>query len=385
MKRPPWALLVALLVGVTLAVYGLARWQPFEAGAPAAALAPPGDAARGEAIFARSCAVCHGTAAEGGVGPALAGSGLGAGQVIAVIAAGRGVMPAGIVSGQEAADVAAHVAAISGATTGAATTPTVPEAAAGSGTATFVGVHADGLSVRLDQDAPADWTVWVEATAGRRAVARIPAGQRVARVPSVDGQPLLGRYDSVLVGADPEAPALSGALAPGRTADLLRLLISDPNRPGAESALESANGQVAILRDHVRFLVAARDEGNLANVRFHGEHMVNITRGRPLRDVDGNGDPSTPGDGRGLIVGRDAHFPRIASLAGPALAPVVGDLSALAARIAAAGERCGTTATVDGARPAIAAIERADAHLDAAWQRLRARAARAAVLQLEPR
>lgn len=54
MNRPPWALLAILLGGVTLAVYGLARWQPFEPGAPAAVLAPVGDSARGEAVFARA-------------------------------------------------------------------------------------------------------------------------------------------------------------------------------------------------------------------------------------------------------------------------------------------------------------------------------------------
>lgn len=378
-----------LLVGVSAAVYGLARWQPFAPGAPAAsAQAPPGDVANGEVLFARSCAVCHGASAEGGVGPALAGSGLGAGQVIATIAAGRGVMPAGLVAGTDAADVAAFVASISGAGTGSAitpTAPTVPTTPAVSGTATFVGRHTEGLEVRLDQDAPVAWTVWIEGPAPRRAAAQIPAGGRIARVPSVDGAPLIGRYDAVLVGADPATPALAGQLDPRRSQDLARLLVSDPTRPGAASALDSTGVQVAILHDHVRFLAAARDEGNLANVRFHGEHMVNITRGRPLRDIDGNGDASNPGDGLGLIDGRDAHLPRISTLAGPEVAPLVGEMSGLIARIAAQGSRCGTATTVDGARPAVAAIERADARVDAAWARLRARAVRSAVIELAPR
>ncbi len=383
MRRAPWALLVVLFVGVTLAVYGLARWQPFEPGAPAAAQAPPGDVARGEAVFARACAACHGVAAEGGVGPALAGSGVEAGQVVAVVATGRGAMPAGLVEGQEAADVAAYVAGISGATAGSATAPEAPEA--GGGRVTFTGERATGVSVRLDEAAPAEWTVWIEGPAGRLAVATIAAGGRAAGIASVDGDPLLGRYDAALVGVDPAAPALSGALAPGRSDDLLLLLDDDPTSPDGGSALESADAQIAILREHVRFLVAARDEDNLANVRFHGEHMVNISRGRPLRDVDGNGDPSNPGDGLGLIDGRDAHLPRISTLAGPTVAPAVRDLSALVALIAGEGERCGTAGTVDDARPAIAAIESADARLAAAWSRLRDRAERAAVIELEPR
>ena len=383
MSRPPWALVVVLFVGVSLIVYGLARWQPFEPGAPAAAQAPAGDPVRGETAFAQACAGCHGAAAEGGVGPALAGSGVGAGEVIAVVASGRGVMPAGLVDGQKAADVAAYVAGISGGDAGSAATPEAPEA--GRGRLTFTGERAGGVSVRLEQDAPAGWTVWIEGPAGRLAVATIPAGARAAATPSVDGEPLIGRYDTALVGVDPDTPALSGALAPGRADDLLLLLDDDPASPGGGSALESADAQIAILREHVRFLVAARDEGNLANVRFHGEHMVNISRGRPVRDVDGNGDPSNPGDGLGLIDVRDAHLPRISALAGPTAAPAVRDLSALVAVIAGEGERCGTAGTVDAARPAIAAIERADARLAAAWSRVRARAGRAAAIDLEPR
>jgi hypothetical protein len=46
------------------------------------------------------------------VGPALRGSGLSAAEVEAVVSSGRGAMPAEIVSGQDAADVAAHVASL---------------------------------------------------------------------------------------------------------------------------------------------------------------------------------------------------------------------------------------------------------------------------------
>jgi mono/diheme cytochrome c family protein len=102
-----------VLVAVSLAVFGLAKWHPFSPTVPAAVTAlPAGNAVRGAAIFATSCAGCHGSEATGGVGPALRGSGLTAGEVAAVVASGRGVMPAGIVTGQDAADVAAHVASI---------------------------------------------------------------------------------------------------------------------------------------------------------------------------------------------------------------------------------------------------------------------------------
>jgi mono/diheme cytochrome c family protein len=104
---------LVLLVAVSLVVFGLAEWHPFSPTVPAAVTAPPsGNAERGAAIFATSCAGCHAADATGGVGPALRGSGLTAAEVAAVVASGRGVMPARIVTGQDAADVAAHVASI---------------------------------------------------------------------------------------------------------------------------------------------------------------------------------------------------------------------------------------------------------------------------------
>lgn len=111
MRNPavPFALLVLVAAG-TLA---LALWHPFSPSAPTPAAAPPGDAGRGASIYATTCAGCHGADASGGVGPALRGSGLTVGEVVAVVSAGRGTMPAGLVSGQDLADVAAYVATLS--------------------------------------------------------------------------------------------------------------------------------------------------------------------------------------------------------------------------------------------------------------------------------
>jgi cytochrome c551 len=386
-RRPPWALLLALFVVVSLAVYGLARWQPFEPEAPAAAGGPAGDAARGEAVFAATCAGCHGPGGEGGgVGPRLVDAGLSAADVAAVVAAGRGIMPAGLVQGADASDVAAYVAGISGGESGAATTPppaTTPEAVGGR--AILTGPLLSGLTVELDAAAPADWKVWIEGTAGQLAVAIIPAGERGSRTPSAaGGQTLLDGYERVLVGADPEAPALAGSLAPERPEELRLLLVDDPDVPGTASLLDAAGGQVEILREHVRFLAAARDEDYLPNVRFHGEHMVNINRGDPIRDVDGNGDPSNPGDGVGLVDGPLAYLPRISSLVGAGADADAREAGELAGLIAAHGARCGRAGSVAEAVPAIAAIERADVSLAAAWTRIRGQAEDAAVIELEP-
>ncbi len=86
-----------------------------ETAAPARTAGFVGDPARGEAVFARSCASCHGTGgAGGGIGPRLVDAGLLEASVASIVATGRGVMPGGLVEGTDAADVAAYVAKIGG-------------------------------------------------------------------------------------------------------------------------------------------------------------------------------------------------------------------------------------------------------------------------------
>jgi len=107
-----------VLVGgaIVVGVFALAQAQVFAPSAPAGAPAPAaaGDAGRGEAVFRSTCSGCHGDAGQGGVGPRLADSGVDAAQATAAVRQGRGVMPAGLVSGQDEADVVAYVVSISG-------------------------------------------------------------------------------------------------------------------------------------------------------------------------------------------------------------------------------------------------------------------------------
>ena len=104
-----------LVVGgaIVVATFALAQAQVFEPSAPAET-STTGSSNRGEEVFASECAGCHGDGGTGGVGPALVGAGLDPVQVATVVQQGRGVMPAGIVSGQEQADVVAYVVSISG-------------------------------------------------------------------------------------------------------------------------------------------------------------------------------------------------------------------------------------------------------------------------------
>ena len=104
-----------ILVGgaVVAGVFALAQAQVFEPSASSAASATGGDVYRGELVFERECAGCHGAGGEGGdPGPRLVSSGLDAAAVATAVEQGRGVMPPALVSGQDQADVVAYVVSV---------------------------------------------------------------------------------------------------------------------------------------------------------------------------------------------------------------------------------------------------------------------------------
>jgi mono/diheme cytochrome c family protein len=102
-----------VLVGavIVIATFVLAQATIFE---PEATSDTPllGDPNRGAEVFADTCAGCHGDGGEGGTGPRLVGSGLDAETVAATIARGAGIMPPGLVEGQDEADVVVYVVSI---------------------------------------------------------------------------------------------------------------------------------------------------------------------------------------------------------------------------------------------------------------------------------
>jgi mono/diheme cytochrome c family protein len=105
---------LALLAIVAAVVFALAEAHVLKPAAPKAAGSSIrlGDVYRGETVFQQQCAGCHGNGGAGGVGPKLAGAALTPAAVKAQIDRGGGVMPAGLVSGAEEADVLAYVASI---------------------------------------------------------------------------------------------------------------------------------------------------------------------------------------------------------------------------------------------------------------------------------
>ena len=104
-----------LVVGavVVVFVFVLAQAQIFEPSATPAGPAAQGDPERGAAVFATTCSGCHGQGGVGGdPGPRLVGSRLTTEDVTTRVEQGVGVMPSGLVSGQDEADVVAYVVSI---------------------------------------------------------------------------------------------------------------------------------------------------------------------------------------------------------------------------------------------------------------------------------
>lgn len=344
---------MVLLVVVSAAIFGIGKSAPFKPSADAST-ATGGNVGNGATLFAANCAGCHGPeGAGGGIGPKLAGVPRDGAGIASVIAAGRGAMPAGLVGGTDAADVVAYVVSIGGGAAPPTTTaPTVPAVASG-GTATFTGNRLVGLTVGLDDPAPEGWSIWVDGSASPRKIAPIDVGATVVVVKDAGLDSLVDGNDSVLVGASADAPALRADIPGG----LSELLVSSAVSPDGASLLAANTGQVDVLLTHIGFLEKALAENNLANVRFHGEHMVNIAGGDPLADVDGNGEASNPGDGVGLVGRPDrlGYVPAIRRDGGDGVA-AAKILQTLIRAVAVDGQRCGAAASVAEGRPCVTAI-----------------------------
>jgi mono/diheme cytochrome c family protein len=106
-----------LFAAVSGTVFVLAQLHPAKDEPAAASSAPvgAGAAAHGEELFAQNCASCHGEGGTGGgVGPTLAGAEISLDEARSTIENGSGVMPAGLVSGQDLEDVLAYLETIFG-------------------------------------------------------------------------------------------------------------------------------------------------------------------------------------------------------------------------------------------------------------------------------
>ena len=120
-------------------------------------------------------------------------------------------------------------------------------------------------------------------------------------------------YESVIVTRAPKASVgtsptsdvvVSGKLPPQALAHLRHLLVhfdGTPDQIGFAIGLRQESDKVL---QHAQFLQDAVNESNLANVRFHAEHLVNMIEGKEgehFGDLDGDGKIDNPGDGFGLL------------------------------------------------------------------------------------
>jgi cytochrome c551 len=72
-----------------------------------------GEVEAGLEVFAANCTSCHtDNGNRAGVGPQLAGAGLDAAAIETTVVNGRGIMPGGLVSGEDLANVVAYVESI---------------------------------------------------------------------------------------------------------------------------------------------------------------------------------------------------------------------------------------------------------------------------------
>ena len=102
-----------LFAAVSSSVFALAKLHPARPGLPHVTSVTLGDFYNGQTVYSQKCAACHGQDGRGGgIGPKLAGMPIPLTVVQAQIDAGGGVMPGGIVSGQQERDVLAYLATI---------------------------------------------------------------------------------------------------------------------------------------------------------------------------------------------------------------------------------------------------------------------------------
>jgi mono/diheme cytochrome c family protein len=105
---------LALFFGVSGAAFGLAKLHLAKPGLPkTSGTVRLGDSYRGETVFTRHCAACHGQGGVGGkIGKKLLGDPITLRTALARIQAGGAVMPPGLVKGQDERDLLAYLTTI---------------------------------------------------------------------------------------------------------------------------------------------------------------------------------------------------------------------------------------------------------------------------------
>jgi len=128
------------------------------------------------------------------------------------------------------------------------------------------------------------------------------------------GSNLLAPYDQVVITAE-KAPAsksgpsptivISGEIPQQAGSHLLRLLVMAPDSPGGIGLIDALGFHGAAMFGHAREIESAWRRGNLASMKRHAEHAVNLvegTSGKNFGDLNRDGVVQDPGDGPGLLT-----------------------------------------------------------------------------------
>lgn len=144
-----------------------------------------------------------------------------------------------------------------------------------------------------------------------------PNGAVNLRFSAPDKSNLLAKYDTVLVTHEtidptPSAPssmvAYSGQLPGPSLIHIRHLLVSFPATPNKIGLEVGLRDQTNILRRHSEFMVDALKEDDLAAIKLHAEHLVNLiegSKGPDYGDLNKDGQVTNPGDGYGLLKNGD--------------------------------------------------------------------------------
>jgi plastocyanin len=128
---------------------------------------------------------------------------------------------------------------------------------------------------------------------------------------------LLAIYDKFLVTHEildptPGAPSsmviYTGQLPGPALLHIRHLLVSFPATPGKIGLEVGLRDQTTILRRHTEFMVDALKANDLATVKLHAEHLVNLiegSKGPDYGDLNKDGQVTNPGDGYGLLKNGD--------------------------------------------------------------------------------
>lgn len=203
--------------------------------------------------------------------------------------------------------------------------PTATSAPEANGTAFFRDkiAHNDAIAVVMSNVAPpvpgAVYQGWLIGADGEFVlnVGRIPVGAdgtvQTLFAPEPASQNLLERYDAfaITLESDQETPvapsapvAFSGRLPAAALTHLRHILLAFPDTPDKIGLGLGLLAQAEELLRHAQFQQAALDQKDLAGVKRHAEHLVNIVEGNQganFGDLNQDGQVQNPGDGYGLL------------------------------------------------------------------------------------